>query len=75
MLARIKLVSSFFVECFMFGVAGLVGLIFVPVVIAAAWLELFKELKNEFIGLDRPVPHAEEAEELGGETNEPSETV
>ena len=75
MLARVKLVSNLFVECFMFGVAGLVGLIFIPVVIAAAWLELFKETKNEFINLDRPVPHAEEAEELDGKENEPSEEV
>ena len=75
MLAKLKAVSNFFVECFMFTVAGLVGLIFIPIVIAAAWLELFREMQNEFKNLDRPMSNAEAAEELGREENEPSEEV
>ena len=75
MLAKLKLVSNFLIECFMFGCAGLIGMLFLPLVIGAAWLELFKEMKNEFKNLGRPVSDASTAEGLGSEEVEQSEEV
>lgn len=60
MLRKLKVVSKFLIECFMFTVAGLLGVIFIPFVIGAAWLELFREAKNEFMGR---VPEVHETNE------------
>lgn len=48
MLKKLKVISNFFIECFMFSVAGLIGVFVIPFVIGAVWIELFKEAKDEF---------------------------
>ena len=75
MLKRLKVVSKFLLECFMFGTAGLLGILFIPFVIGAAWIELFREMKNEFKNLGRPVSDASTTEGLGSEEVEQSEEV
>ena len=56
MLAKLKLLSNLAIEMTMFGCAGIVGILLIPFVIGASWLELFREMKNEWRNLDGPLP-------------------
>ena len=63
MLVRLKLVSNLFLELAMFACAGVFGIVLIPFVIGAAWLELFREAKDAWKGLGAEVPE-ENAEEV-----------
>ena len=59
MLRKLKAVSNFLLESFMFSVAGVVAALFIPCVIMAVWVELFKEAKNEFFKKEESEPSEE----------------